>query len=136
MRPVSEFWSVVFLDGSECPRNPDEAEWVKLIASEPSLLQSTMAIGIRHWSPNALYQEVAQWYWSRATDNMIRHISSGSAWTDAVLLTVVTMAFGERLAHNDYAWGIHIEGLAQIIRHRYMSGGADLPSWLYDLLIL
>lgn len=95
-----------------------------------------MAIGIKHWSPTVLYQEMAQMYWSRATNNVIQHISSATAYTDAILLTVATMAFGERLMQNEHAWNVHIDGLAQMIRHRYSRGAPDLPSWFYDLVIL
>jgi hypothetical protein len=133
---VSQFWSLVLSDGSDYPRSLEEIAWLDLVGSEPSLLLSTIAIGLRHWSPNVIYQEMAHAYWSRATTNMIQHISDGWVCTDAVLAAVGTMAFGERLLHNDDAWIVHIEGLAEMIRYRRSCGSAELPEWLYDILIM
>ncbi|KAK6208427.1 ATP-dependent rRNA helicase spb4 [Pestalotiopsis sp. IQ-011] len=129
------FWSLAFLDGGNFPQTDNEKAWAQLICSEPSLLQTTLAIGVRHWAPDAEYQQVADECWSAATNIMIQHISSGKPCTDAVLGTVMTMAFGERLVQNEAAWEIHIDGLAKMISHRFEHGERSLPSWLYDLLI-
>ncbi|KAH9904170.1 hypothetical protein F4778DRAFT_734282 [Xylariomycetidae sp. FL2044] len=95
-----------------------------------------MGIGARHWSPDGRYQEMACKHWSNATNMIIDRITSGGAYTDPVLGTVVTMAFGERLSGNEAAWHIHVDGLAQLIRERRLRDGTDLPQWFYDVSIL
>lgn len=126
----------MFLGGQSYPGSPDEAAWVTLLASEPALIESTMAVGLRHWSPNASCQREAREHWSRAVDVIVERISSGHADTDAVIAAVATMAFGERLALDDVAWGIHIDGLARLLKQRREQTGSALPSWFYDLIIL
>lgn len=95
-----------------------------------------MAIGIRHWSPDVSYQQLAEFHSSRAANIIIQRLESAQAPTDADLLAVFTMAFGARLMHDDLAWNIHIDGLAQMIRERHSRGEPDLPSWFCDLCVL
>ncbi|KAI0173518.1 hypothetical protein GGR52DRAFT_389024 [Hypoxylon sp. FL1284] len=132
----SKFWSLAFLDGTCFPGNDDEAAWVALITSEPALIESTMAVGMRYWAPSLRYQRMAEDHSSRATNFIIQHITSGRAHTAAVLAAVLTMAFGARLVHDDAAWNVHVDGLASLVAERYAAGRDYLPQWFYDVIIL
>lgn len=99
-------------------------------------MESSMAIGIRYWSPDVLYQQRAEAHSSKAVNIIIQRIESGHGHTDAVLGAVLSIAFGERLKHNDFAWNIHIDGLVQLVKDRRCQGVSELPFWLCDLLIL
>ncbi|KAI0147043.1 hypothetical protein GGR57DRAFT_264519 [Xylariaceae sp. FL1272] len=131
---VSSKWSLLFLDGSSYPNSSDEAAWISLLISEPALVESSMAIGFRHWSPDRYYQEIACEYSSKATETIIHRIGAGRGATDAVLASVLTMAFGERLLGNEAAWGIHINGAVELLYERKAQGGFVLSSWVEDLL--
>lgn len=135
-KQVSKTWSLVFLNGEAYPSNHYESAWIDLLASEPALVESSMAVGFRYWSPDASTQAKANLHWSRAINIIVDRINSGQAFSDAVLAAVASMAFGERLVHNHLAWGIHIDGLAQLVRIRRDQGIDSLPGWFGDLLIL
>lgn len=124
------------MHGRDYPVSPDEAAWIGLHISEPALIESAMAVGARYWSPDAPYQQQAEAHLSEATDVIIQRIDSGQASSDAVLMAVFTMAFGERLRHDEVAWNIHIDGLAKLISERRSQGASDLPQTAYDLLLL
>ncbi|KAI8631870.1 hypothetical protein F5Y19DRAFT_422399, partial [Xylariaceae sp. FL1651] len=132
----SSVWSFVFLDGSDYPYTKGEAAWIDLLISEPALVESSMSIGMRHWSPDRKYQQLARYHSSKATNTIIQRIQYGRAHTDAVLAAVMTMAFGERLRHNELAWNIHIDGAAQLVRDRISKGTLGTWPWFWDLLIL
>ncbi|KAI1271090.1 hypothetical protein F5Y07DRAFT_393013 [Xylaria sp. FL0933] len=135
-RYLSSKWSLLFLDGSEYPATANEATWISLLMSEPALVESSMAFGLRHWSPDSDYQQIACQYSSKATENIIQRIGSGRAATDAVVAAVLTMAFGERLVHNDLAWNIHIDGAVQMVNERIHQGLPALPPLLETILIV
>jgi hypothetical protein len=118
-----------------CPRNISEAAWVNLIVSESALVEATMAIGTRLWSPRPSWQRRAGTHQSKALNFTIQRIGSKRPQTEAMLATVSTMAFAERLANDDLAWNVHIDGLAQMIRERHCQG-MSLPWWLHDIIIL
>lgn len=117
------------------PRNMSEAAWVDLIVSEQALVEATMAIGMRFWSPQPPWQRRAETHQSKALNLTIKRIGSERPQTEAMLAAVSTMAFAGRLANDDVAWNIHIDGLAQMIKERY-SEGMGLPWWLHDIIIL
>ncbi|KAI0426241.1 hypothetical protein F5Y09DRAFT_71434 [Xylaria sp. FL1042] len=135
-RYLSSKWSLLFLDGSEYPSTANEAAWISLLMSEPALVESSMAFGLRHWSPDGDYQQIACHYSSKATENIIQRIGSGRAATDAVLAAVLTMAFGERLVHNDLAWNIHIDGAVHMVNERILQDLPALPPLLETILIV
>jgi hypothetical protein len=114
----------------------DETAWIDFLASDAALIESTMAIGIRNWCNGISFQSMAEVHSSRASSIMIHRIQNGTPYTDAMLATVFTMAFGERLRHDDVAWSIHVYGLAQLIGERYSQGVHHLPPWFLDLLVL
>ncbi|KAI0448233.1 hypothetical protein F5B21DRAFT_498247 [Xylaria acuta] len=132
---LSMKWSLLFLDGSEYPRTASEAAWISLLISEPALVESSMAVGLRHWSSDRDYQQIACNFSSKATETIIQRIGSGRGTSDAVLAAVLTLAFGERLVHNDLAWNIHIDGAVQLVYERISRGSPALPCWFEDLLI-
>ncbi|KAI1750557.1 hypothetical protein F4782DRAFT_248349 [Xylaria castorea] len=132
---LSMKWSLLFLDGSEYPGTAREAAWIRLLISEPALFESSMAIGLRHWSPCREYQLIACETSAKATETIIQRISSGQVVTDAVLAAVLTMAFGERLVYNDLAWKIHIDGAVQLVYERISRGLPALSPWIEDFLI-
>ncbi|KAI1266285.1 hypothetical protein F5Y18DRAFT_435203 [Xylariaceae sp. FL1019] len=131
---VSSKWSLLFLDGSSYPNSSREAAWISLLISESALVESTMAIGFRHWSADRYYQEIACKYSSKATETVIQRIGAGRGATDAVLASVWTMAFGERLLSNEAAWKIHINGAVELLNERKAQGLTVLPCWAEDLL--
>ncbi|RYC59100.1 hypothetical protein CHU98_g7107 [Xylaria longipes] len=134
-RTLSMKWSLLFLDGSEYPGTANEAAWISLLISEPALVESSLAIGLRHWPPERDCQQIACELSSKAAETIIQRIGSGRGASDAVLAAVLTMAFGERLVHNDLAWNIHIDGAVQLIYERISRGLPSLAPWLEDLLI-
>ncbi|KAI0551809.1 hypothetical protein F4679DRAFT_124729 [Xylaria curta] len=132
---LSMKWSLLFLDGSEYPGTANEAAWIRLLLSEPALFESSMAIGLRHWSPCREYQMIAYESSSKAIKTIIQCIGSGRGVTDAVLAAVLTMAFGERLVHDDLAWNIHIDGAVRLVCERISQGLPALSPWIEDFLI-
>lgn len=106
-----------------------------MLVSEPALLESSLAISTQHWAADVSRQQNAHVHSIRAVDILIQRINSEKAHTDAVLAVVCTMAIGGRLANDDIAWSIHMDGVAQIIRERYSRGICQLPSWFTDLLV-
>ncbi|KAI0487788.1 hypothetical protein F4859DRAFT_466185 [Xylaria cf. heliscus] len=128
-------WSLLFMDGTKYPGTANEAAWIGILVSEPALVQSSMAIGLRNWSPDKNNQQIACDFSSKATESIIQRIRSGRVTTDAVLAAVLTMAFGERLVHNNQAWNIHMDGAAQLVYERISQGLPALSPWLEDLFI-
>ncbi|KAI1288167.1 hypothetical protein F5Y03DRAFT_98836 [Xylaria venustula] len=133
-RYLSSKWSLLFLDGSKYPATANEAAWVRLLLSEPALVESSMAFGVRHWSLDREYQQVACDHFSKATENIIQRIASGQGTSDAVLASVLTMAFGERLVNNHLAWNVHIDGAVQLVNERILQGLPTLPPMLKTIL--
>ncbi|RDL37372.1 Uncharacterized protein BP5553_04805 [Venustampulla echinocandica] len=133
---LSRFWSFVFLDGGNYPSSPGEEAWIQLLVSEAALAEVSMAIGIRHWSPDASCQEKAVAHSCKAANIIIQHIKSKTAHASAILGAVLSMAIGERLVHNDLVWNIHVDGLANLITERRSQGEYDLPPVLCNFLIL
>ncbi|KAM0812191.1 hypothetical protein AB5N19_14508 [Seiridium cardinale] len=133
---LARLWSLVFLDGRTYPNTAEEAAWISFLVSEPALIESSMVVGARYWSPDLFCQQLAEVYSSRAANLIVQRIQSGRAHADAVIGAVLTMAFGERLAHNDLAWNVHIDGVAQLIRERRSHGFDRLQTWFINLLIL
>src|SRR3569833_358004 len=129
---VSSFWSCVFLDSSRYPSTSDEATWLGLLISEPALVESSLAVSLRH---RVSWRERADVHACRAVNLLLQRIKSRQAHKDAVLAVVTTMAFGERLANNDLTWNIHMDGLAQLLKERHSQGSYDLPPWFTGLLI-
>jgi hypothetical protein len=126
----------MMLNGVRFPVDPEETAWIQLVVSEQAFVESSIAIGMRQWSPKVSYQELALHHSSNAADILVQHIQSGKPHTDAVIAAVATMAFGERLARNDMGWQVHINGLTQLIRERRTRNANSLPQWFYNLLIL
>lgn len=112
-----------------------EAAWVEFLSSDSAVLDATLAVGVRHWTPGPSWEQCAQLHSSRALQGMVRHICSGRAHTDAAFVTAVTMAFGERLAHNEAAMELHIDGIVQLISERRSRGISPVPSLFVNLLI-
>ncbi|KAI1421932.1 hypothetical protein F5Y12DRAFT_663562 [Xylaria sp. FL1777] len=128
-------WSLLLLDTSKYPAAISEAAWISLLISKPATVESFIVFGLRHWSPDKDYQEVLCDHSSKATKNIIQHIDSGRGTTDAVLAAVLTIAFGERLVHNDLAWNIHIDGAVQMVNERRLLGLPAMSPLLEDILI-
>lgn len=95
-----------------------------------------MAIGMRHWSPDMVYQEKAVAHSCKAVHIIIQRIKSERAHTDAVLGAVLSMIIGERLMHNDLVWNVHVDGLANLIAERRSHSKCHLPAILRNFLIL
>jgi hypothetical protein len=115
--------------------NPSEAEWVDLFASEPALVEATMAVGMRHWSPQPYWQLQAEVCSSKALTSIIQQISWRQTYSDGFLAAIMTMAFGARLGRADETWDVHVDGLVQIINDRRLRGIKE-PGWFCDILVL
>ncbi|KAL4866973.1 hypothetical protein BDV12DRAFT_128513 [Aspergillus spectabilis] len=127
---------LVFLEGRHLPDSPSEAAWFNLIASEPALVEASLAVAVRQWSPEHAWQVKAEHHSYIAVTLIKERITSISTRTDGILGAVATMAFGASLAHDDLARKIHIDGLAQIIRDRMSRDPHLLPSWFVDLIVV
>lgn len=115
--------------------SPSEAEWVSLFASEPALIDATMAVGMRHWSPQQAWQIQADACSSKALTSIIQRISWRQTYSDGFLLAIMTMAFGARLGGASSAWDVHVDGLVQILGDRRVRG-IEQPRWFFDSLVL
>ncbi len=124
------------VDGGQFPNNPDEAAFLREIASEAALAEVSIAIVMRHWSPDMSVQRKAVIHSSKAANLVIQRIKSETAHNGAVLGAVLSMAIGERLLNNTPVWNIHIDGLADIITERRSQGEHDLPALLCNFLIM
>lgn len=136
MSTVPRFWSLSFLDNRGLPKSSSESFWFDLFISEPALIEASVAIGEKFWSPNVASKRRASTHSNMAINTVIQRIQSREAQTDGILGAVTTMAFGERLTRNDTAWNVHIDGVAQIIKERHAQGIFTLPPWFLDLQIL
>jgi len=133
---VSNFWSTVMVDSGPFPSTPGEEAFIEAILSEEALAEVSLAIGMIHWSPAASDRERAVAHSSRASNVLVQRIKSGKAHTTAVMAAVMSMAIGARLAQEEVAWNIHIDGLASIIAERRAQGAMDSPGLLCDFLIM
>ncbi|OIW31260.1 hypothetical protein CONLIGDRAFT_713710 [Coniochaeta ligniaria NRRL 30616] len=133
---LSQFWSLVMVDGAHFPRNADEEAFLRDIASEAALAEVSLAIGMRHWSPDTSVQRKAVIHSSKAANIVIQRIKSETAHNSAVLGAVLSMAIGERLMNNTPIWNIHVDGLAKMITERLSQGEHDLPALLCNFLII
>ena len=124
------------MDDGDYPGTPEEEAWIQLQASEAAFAEISMAIGIRHWSPDTSCQERAMAHSFNAANTIIQRIKSETAHTGAIIGAVLTMAIGERLMHNDLTWNIHVDGLANLITERRLRGERDLPPELCNFLLL
>ncbi|KAK3692007.1 hypothetical protein B0T22DRAFT_634 [Podospora appendiculata] len=134
--PMSRFWSLVFLGGAAYPSSPDEEAFIKLLVSEAAFAEVSMAVGMQYWSPDASCQQKAVAHSCKATNLVVQRIQSGSAHTVAVLGAVLSMAVGERLAHNDATWDMHVGGLANMIADGYARGEREPPEVICHFLII
>ncbi|BCS26786.1 uncharacterized protein APUU_51497A [Aspergillus puulaauensis] len=132
---LDKLQELLFIEGRRNPYNPREALWFKLFTSEPVLVEATMAVAVRHWSPEYSWQSQADHHSYIAVNLLKERIASISTRPNAVLGAVITMVFGAALACDDIAWKIHIEGLVQIINDRESRDPLGLPSWLIDLIV-
>ncbi|KAL2812335.1 hypothetical protein BDW59DRAFT_167841 [Aspergillus cavernicola] len=126
---------LVFLEGRHSPDSPSEAVWFNLIASDPALVEATMAVAVRQWSPDNSWQSKADYHSYIAVNLIKQRITSTTTRTDGVLGAVITMAFGAALAQDDYAWNVHIDGLAHIIKDRESRNPHTMPTWFLDLVV-
>ena len=113
-----------------------------MLIEEPALAEATMAISMRHRSPcgehwGKIQADLHNW---RAITIINQRIGSSDPvakkLTDAMLGAVFTLAFGERVAHDEAAWKVHVDGLSQMIMLRRAQGEHLLPSWFQNLLVL
>ncbi|KAJ5827157.1 Polyketide synthase enoylreductase [Penicillium robsamsonii] len=126
---------LVFLEGRHSPGNANEAAWFNLVASYPVLTEATMAVAVRHWSPDDAWQLKAYRH-SYAAVHLIKHrIMSTGAQKEGVLGAVIVLAFGATLERDDMAWNIHIIGLAHMIKDRKSRAMNAPPPWMIDLIV-
>jgi len=121
---------------SPFPATPDEEEFLRTVASEEALSEISIAIGMRHWSPDPSVQRKAVVHSSKAASALIRHLGSRTAHMDPVLFAVLSMCIGERVTNNGPVWNIHVDGLADIITERRSQGERDVPAMLRSFLVM
>ncbi|KAL6231232.1 hypothetical protein BDW75DRAFT_233761 [Aspergillus navahoensis] len=126
---------LVFLEGRHTPGSASEAAWFNLIASEPALVEASLAVAVRQWSPDNSWQSKADYHSYTAVRLIKQRITSIATPSDGVLGAVITMALGASLVHDDIAWKIHMDGLAHIVKERVSRGPHSLPTWLTDLIV-
>ncbi|KAL4777230.1 hypothetical protein BDW60DRAFT_202141 [Aspergillus nidulans var. acristatus] len=126
---------LVFLEGRHTPGSASEAAWFNLIASEPALVEASLAVAVRQWSPDNSWQSKADYHSYAAVRLIKQRITSIATPSDGVLGAVITMALGASLVHDDIAWKIHMDGLAHIVSERVSRGPHSLPSWFIDLIV-
>ncbi|KAJ5198209.1 uncharacterized protein N7498_007326 [Penicillium cinerascens] len=134
-KALHDLQRLVFLEGIRPPVSASEAAWFNLIASDPALIESTMAIAVRLWSPDDCWQMESYQHSCTAINLIKRRIASTMTSTDGVLGAVTTMAFGASLENDDVAWNVHIDGLAQILKERQSRSTTPPPSWLTGLVV-
>ncbi|KAF9892985.1 hypothetical protein FE257_012396 [Aspergillus nanangensis] len=127
---------LVFLEGRHSPGSASEAAWFQLIASDPVLMEASLAVAVRYWSPEGAWQLKASRHSYTAVHLLQERIMATGARTDGVLGAVLTMAFGATLEQDSVAWEIHIDGLAHMIEERKSPAAVHPPpSWLIDLIV-
>ncbi|KAJ5850883.1 hypothetical protein N7455_010739 [Penicillium solitum] len=126
---------LVFLEGRHSPGSPSEAAWFYLIASDPVLTEASLAVAVRHWSPDNAWQLKACRHSYAAVHLIKQRITSTGTQTDGVLGAVTTLAFGATLEQDDVAWNVHIIGLAHMIKDRKSRAMTPPPSWMTDLVV-
>ncbi|KAL4994645.1 hypothetical protein BDV10DRAFT_197365 [Aspergillus recurvatus] len=132
---VHQIQELVFLEGRHTPGSASEAAWFNLIASEPALVEASLAVAVRQWSPDNSWQSKADYHSYTAVRLIKQRITSIETPSDGVLGAVITMALGASLAHDDIAWKIHMGGLAHIVKERVSRDPRSLPTWLIDLVV-
>jgi hypothetical protein len=113
-----------------------EKAWFDLITSEPVVFEASLAGGMRCWGPDEESQQNADLHLSRATKLLVDRISCEQVPSDAMMGAVMTMAFGERMADNDEAWNVHMEGLIRMMQQRRRHGASSLPPIFSSLIAL
>ncbi|KAL4899844.1 hypothetical protein BDW74DRAFT_106631 [Aspergillus multicolor] len=126
---------LVFLEGRHIAGSASEAAWFSLIASEPALVEASLAVAVRQWSPDNTWQSKADYHSYTAVRLIKQRIASVTTPSDGVLGAVITMALGASLGHDEAAWRIHMDGLAHIVEERVARDPQSLPSWFVDLII-
>ncbi|KAJ5417071.1 uncharacterized protein N7487_000621 [Penicillium crustosum] len=124
-----------FLEGRHSPGSASEAAWFNLIASDPVLTEASLAVAVRHWSPDNAWQLKACRHSYAAVHLIKQRITSTGTRTDGVLGAVTTLAFGATLEQDDVAWNVHIIGLAHMIKDRKYRAMTPPPSWMTDLVV-
>ncbi|CAH0042457.1 unnamed protein product [Clonostachys rhizophaga] len=136
MQLLRNFRYLVFLDIRPTVQDPVEKAWFDLITSEPVVFEASLAGGMRCWGPDKESQQNADLHLSRATKLLVDRISCEQVPSDAMIGAVMTMAFGERMADNDEAWNVHMEGLIKMMQQRRHHGASSLPPVLRSLIAL
>ncbi|KAL4783807.1 hypothetical protein BJX76DRAFT_348264 [Aspergillus varians] len=126
---------LMFIEGRRAPQGTAEVDWFNLIASEPALVEATLAVAVRQWSPENEWQSKADHHSYTAVSLIKQRISSINTRPDGVIGAVITMAVGAALECDDNAWTIHMDGLAMIINDRESRDPLTLPSQYIDLVI-
>ncbi|PYH94336.1 hypothetical protein BO71DRAFT_409408 [Aspergillus ellipticus CBS 707.79] len=134
-RALHKLQELSFQQSHLTPASPSEAAWFKIIASEPAVVEASMAVTVRQWSPRGSWQYQADSHSQNAVNLIQQLISSSRVRTDGLLGAVIMMALGAALAHDDVAWNIHIAGVANIIKDWQSSTPYPIPSWFVDFIV-
>lgn len=99
------------------------------------LTEASLAVAVRHWSPDKAWQLNAYRHSYAAVHLIKQRITPKGTQTDGVLGAVTTLAFGATLEQDDVAWNVHIIGLAHMIKDRKSCAITPPPSWMTDLVV-
>ncbi|KAJ5238527.1 hypothetical protein N7468_003146 [Penicillium chermesinum] len=134
LQALHEIQDLCFLEGRHAPNSPSEAAWFHMIASEPALIEATMAVSVGLMSPGNWWQIKSGLHLSNAVSLIKDKIISTATRTDGVLAAVCTMAFSAALAQDTLAWKVHIDGVTHIIKDRNMRMSNPVFPWLTDIV--
>lgn len=133
---VNEFWSSIFLRGTNNSAGHCDAAWLNLLISDKAFVEATMAAAMRWWVGDSECTRKAQKHSSNAIKMVIDRVHSKGAYTDAYIATTLTLALKERFEQNDAAWEMHIGGVVDAIEARRSRGIDLLPPSLTNILVL
>ncbi|KAK5997683.1 hypothetical protein PT974_00038 [Cladobotryum mycophilum] len=136
---LSNFKPLLFPSIPSTPDSLHHTAWTSLLVSEPAFLEATLSLAYRYETrhrcvgANGLPPDIHIY---RAIKLINRRLEDPStALSDGILGAVFTLAFNERLAGNEQAWNIHVEGLSQMVKGRRDQGQRDPPRWFFNLLL-
>ena len=152
---IEEFRPLIFPSSNGSVSSASEMAWINLIISEPALVEASMSVASLHWARGD--SDVAIHPSDRHLSNAVAMINkrldvAATALTDGVLGAVFMLSFNEvgvavtqsihssdifkRLARNEMAWRIHVQGLSQMVKQRrLLAGNESIPVWFSDLLL-
>ncbi|KAL2212450.1 hypothetical protein CC79DRAFT_412592 [Sarocladium strictum] len=134
-RLLMELWPIIFSADHHHAATYDAA-WRKMFISEPAFMEATVASALRGWSPGPECEKRANYHYDRAYRMAIQRMSSKSTLDYGLMGFMMTMAVDARIALDDEAWKVHMDGILQFLRSESRSNGHEVQFFFVDLLIM